>query len=70
MDPEIDIRLYDDRTKQQNSYIYKNYRYSLPEGVAEASVIYGDLIHTLGDLLIETELDAESEHEVDADEVA
>ena len=53
--PEVEMRLYDDATGEQSVRNYNDPSNALPAGVAEASMIYGGLIHALHELVTESE---------------
>ena len=55
--PEVEMRLYSDKTDQQTARNYNDPANDLAEGSADGFVVYGDLILALGDLL-KAEVDA------------
>ena len=53
--PEVEVRTYKETPDKGGAEIYNNPSNDLPEGVAEASVIYGGLIEALHDLVLDVE---------------
>ncbi len=53
--PEVEVRQYKGKTATGIAQVFNNPSNDLPDGVAEASVIYGMLIEALHDLVTEVE---------------